>query len=178
MTKYFHIAATMLGDGAVVQPGNYGRNLKAYSVGPNGAQGNFYMLARELIFESVRKQHHPDKVSRFEACFLFESYEAVQRFGHYVNTTGVIYEASIVNPGAKIHRGDFSMFQDHTLQQQASFVELHEVQAKDYWANTPQVRMGADGVGTLLLGPETVEILTDSPIRLERQIGFINGTAP
>jgi hypothetical protein len=178
MTKYFHIAATMLGEGSIVLPGNFGRNLKAYSVGPNGAQGNFYILARELIFESIRKESHADKVSRFEACFLFESYEAVERFGHHINTAGVIYEASIVNPDAKIHRGDFSMFQDHTLHNQESFIALHEQQARDYWANTPQLRIGADGVGALLWGAETVEILTNSPIRLERQIGFVNGTAP
>lgn len=178
MTKYFHIAATMLGDGSVVLPGNYGRNLRAYSVGPNGMQGNFYALARELIFENVRKQHYPGKVSRFEACFLFESHEDARLYGHHIHTTGVIYEASIINQDAKIHRGDFSMFQDSTLQQQTSFMSLHEVQARDYWANTPQMSMGADGVGIPRWGAETAEILTDSPIRLERQIGFVNGTAP
>lgn len=177
MTTYFHISATMLGEGTVVLPGNYGRILRAYSTGPGGAQGNFSALARELIFESVRKQHHPEKVSRFEACFLFESYEAVQNFGHYINATGAIYEASIVNPDAKIHRGDFSMFQDHTLQVQAPFMALHERQAVDYWANTPQMRMGKDGVLSLLLDVETAEILTDSPIRLERRVGFVNDPA-
>ncbi|MEO8645657.1 hypothetical protein [Pseudomonas sp.] len=178
MTKYFHISATMLGEGSVVLPGNFGRNLKAYSVGPRGPEGHFINLARELIFESIRKEQHADKVSRFEACFLFESYEAVQRFGHYINTTGVIYEASIVNPDAKIHRGDFSMFQDHTLHLQVPFIALHERQANDYWTNAPQLRVGPDGVGTLLQDVETAEILTDSPIRLERQVGFVNGTAP
>ncbi|UVK96486.1 DUF2441 domain-containing protein [Pseudomonas sp. B21-048] len=169
MTKYFHIAPNMLGEGTVVLPGNFGRNLKAYSVGPRGPEGHFLNLARELIFESVRNQYHPEKVSRFEACFLFESYEDVRRFGHYIYTSGVIYEASIVNQDAKIHRGDFSMFQDHTLQQQISFIELHEGQAKDYWANPPQVRIGANGAWGV-----AAEILTDSPIRLERQIGFVN----
>jgi hypothetical protein len=173
MTRYFHIAATMLGDGSVVLPGNYGRNLRAYSTGPNGPQGNFVALARELIFENARKQYYPDKVSRFEACFLFESYESVQRFGHYINTTGVIYEATIVNQNAKIHRGDFSMFRDPTLHHQVPFIELHERQAHDYWTNAPQLRVGPDGIGTLLQDVETAEILTDSPIRLERQIGFV-----
>lgn len=173
MTKYFHIAATMLGEGTVVLPGNYGRNLRAYSTGPSGLQGNFVALARELIFESVRKQNHPDKVSRFEACFLFESEEAVQKFGYLINTNGVIYEASIINSDAKLHRGDFSMFQDHTLQTQAPFMALHERQAVDYWANTPQMRLGDNGFISMLQDVETAEILTDSPIRLERQIGFV-----
>jgi len=130
-------------------------------------------LARELIFENVRERLFPDKVSRFEACFLFESEKAALRYGHLINSVGVIYEATIVNQGAKIHRGDFSLFQSYTLKEQASFMALYEKLATVYWGNKPQIRMADNGTLQILQDVESAEIVTDSSIRLERQIGFV-----
>lgn len=173
MKSYFHVAANMLGDGAVVLPGNYGRNLKSYSTGPQGQKGNFYALARELIFEGIRVSEFEQKPSRLESCFMFESYEDAQKYGRGINEFGVIYEATIIDPAAKTHRGDFTLFQSHNLRNQSSFWRLYERVAYEYWSNMPQHRVDDDGKVIRFESVEVAEIVTQSPIRLERIAGYL-----
>ncbi|WP_459205947.1 hypothetical protein ACSMEV_15545 [Pseudomonas sp. MLB6B] len=113
------------------------------------------------------------KPSRLHSCFMFECYEDARKYGRQVNEFGVIYEATIIDSAAKMHRGDFTLFQSRNLRNQSSFWELYERIAYEYWSNAPQHRVDGDGKVTMLESVEVAEIVTESAIRLEGTAGYL-----
>ncbi|MCP1489901.1 hypothetical protein J3D48_006311 [Pseudomonas fluorescens] len=89
----------------------------------------------------------------------------------------LIYEVSLVDTGAKKHRGDFGWFLPHPLHQQLSFMGYFMSAAMHYWTGTPQQTVDASGRSGAQREFEYTEILTQSPICVERKIGPVSVSA-
>lgn len=177
MQTFYHVTGMELMPGDIIEPGAFGEWLDHFSTGPKGTRGNFLVLSRELIFENIRQLGFTDKPSRLEVNFLLEDLRTAHFFGQNVMPEALIYEVSLVDIGAKKHRGDFGWFLPHTLHQQFSFMGYFMSAATHYWAGTPQQTVDASGRSGAQRDFEYAETLTQSPICVERKIGPVSVSA-
>jgi hypothetical protein len=141
---YFHIAYGHLGEGSIIQPGNWGRIIRRYPV----QQSTQPLMARELIFELVRVNEFSNKPSRLAAAFVFEKQEDALTFLHKERKYDVLHEVEFVNPTAPSHRADSILkWPDGNL----PFISSIEELARSYWS------------GNNISVPE---IITSSPLRV------------
>lgn len=145
---YFHCASMLLGPGSVICPGNWGR-IK-HACGGNGA-----VLARELGLERIRAEHYSTKPSRLSSAFVSKSLPDAEQFRNKHALASIVYEVSLVEPGAPSHEGDY----DVAMQ---GFVGLRGIEtiAHKYWRGD---------------GPGPRELLTLSPLRIIR---CVDSSAP
>ncbi|EPB6911818.1 DUF2441 domain-containing protein [Pseudomonas aeruginosa] len=139
--RYFHAAPILLGEGSVIQPGNWGRILKLY-------RDANAVLYREYVLEQIRASEFPEKPSRFNCVFLLRTYEEAERYRNLCSPLDVIYEVSADTTEGSIHLGDYNFGGVlPSLQLLEGMPEL----ARKYWAEEP-----ADFVEVLFQGPVVV----------------------
>ena len=73
MAAFFHLAATVLVQGSIIAPGNFGRVLRFHG-------WRHTQALREMAIEASRKARFSHLPSRFEAAFAFETQEEAFRF--------------------------------------------------------------------------------------------------
>src|SRR5690348_13381532 len=71
--ELFHIAPIRLERGSIIQPGNWGRIVKAHG-------WNHPAAFREAILENVRTSRIPEKPSRLECVFCFKEVQDANLF--------------------------------------------------------------------------------------------------
>lgn len=146
-TEFYHVTHLPLRAGSIIEPGNFGRIINSYRTD----RGNPWVLARELVFELVRKESWAHLPSRLNCSFLFMSLEAAHAGFDALNGELMgnrIYRAELVEPDAPSHVADFSLVR---LPQGTEFLHPMMTIAERYWR------------GDQIAAPE---YLTTSPIRL------------
>lgn len=101
--RYFHVAPILLGEGSIIQPGNWGRILKMY----RGQEANAVVF-REHVFEQIRASEFPNKPSRLDCMFLLRTMEEAVRYREAASGLGLIYEVAVNTAEAEIHLGDYN----------------------------------------------------------------------
>jgi hypothetical protein len=129
----FHFAPLALDAGSVIQPGNWGRLLKRYGV-PEGTApwGNPWLLARELIFETVREKAAPALPSRMGACFALPDMPAADAY-RAENDPGfkqVLHQVELLDPTAPTHSGALALLRLHVG---SPFLDTTRSSAIQYW---------------------------------------------
>ncbi|WP_234192375.1 hypothetical protein [Pseudacidovorax sp. NFM-22] len=153
MTTWFHFAATRLGAGSIIEPGNYGRLLRCYQHS-NDPQG--WKVATELLFEAERQRFNQALPSRLNACFAFPTKEAANAGRAGLGGAMVLlHEVEPVDADALSHVGDFNLLTICYSPQAGSFWQRVEGAAKSYWARS---------------GPVLIpEVVTGSALRVIRR---------
>ena len=150
-SNYFHAAPIPLKPGSVIEPGNWGRVIKATRFN-NGGLPMFYI--RELVFENVRLREFPALPSRFESAFVFETAEAVIQFANGDGTRrDLCYEVEMVDPQANSHAAAINLVRDGQIGEFA--IPFWENLAGNYWRG---------------MGEGTREILTLSSLRIVKRV--------
>ena len=149
MTTYFFACSYPLEAGSIVRAGNWGRIVRMYRT--NGF-GNAWILFREEVFECIRKTEYPLKPSRYDGIFLCETKDHLMQFLDVSKRPlDLIYEISLVDDSAPIHRGCLSHL-DFSFQEN---FETFSIKARAYW------------IGDNIQRPE---ILTTSGVRIIAQV--------
>jgi hypothetical protein len=135
-TNLYHLTAIKLEIGSVVQPGNWGRILRRYQrLAANGTTvGDPWILARELVFEMVRREKFENKPSRWDSAFCCTSLEEAREYQQKNDLAklNIIYEVSPMDDQAPHHRGPLGALD--WLPAGGIFVENYEALAAIYWS--------------------------------------------
>jgi hypothetical protein len=145
---YFYLCSYPLGVGSIIEPGNWGRILRAYNL--NDAN-NRWLPLREHAFEVVRLRQYPHRPSRLEASFVCETLADLGAFKQSVGRpVDLAYEVEFVQSNAPSHRGCLSTM-DNPPQGQVWTIPLLEQRADAYWSGANVQRP---------------EVATTSPLRV------------
>lgn len=103
---YYHVSRERL-DGSVTElvPDYYNR-LATHGLAPEF----FEQFWKEMVFEKIRRMHHPDKVSRLWCVYMVDSIEQASAYkrNHAYAQNGVIYEIEPVD-GAIVNKFDMNL---------------------------------------------------------------------
>lgn len=147
MPNYFYCYSLPLGAGSIINPGNWGRILRTYTQQTNPQA---WVLIRELVYESVRREHFSFKPSRFDSLFLCTTEADLMTFrantGRHLD---IGYEVKLVDPQATSHLGDWGAANT----QGNANVPAYENLAQTYWQAASITKP---------------ELVTTSPIRIIR----------
>lgn len=137
--KFFHFAPMRLGPGSIVEPGNFGRVIRATQHAIQGSEGSLIAgyVGRELVFELMRVKSFPTtKPSRLTSVFGCPTMLDAQQYAAINNRFGqqVLHEVELVNKAALTHVAPISHC-DMTVG--SLFVGPTEQKAQDYWAAAP-----------------------------------------
>jgi hypothetical protein len=134
VATYFHFAPQAMTAGTIIQPGNWGRILNSYN---QQGFGNAWVLAREMIFESVRASKYSTKPSRLSCAFAFETLaDANQSRGDYAGWSS-LYEVELVTATAPSHRAAYNLIKWPPAN--AQFLPIFAQVAGDYWAGNHSI---------------------------------------
>ncbi|WP_320040803.1 DUF2441 domain-containing protein [uncultured Desulfobacter sp.] len=97
---FFHLSPIRLKPGSIIEPGNWGRIMKAYS---NTQSTNPWNLLREQTFELIRATRFPEKPSRYKSAYLFESIEIAKAFKDNERPFDVLSKVKILDMSKPIH---------------------------------------------------------------------------
>jgi len=128
MTKYYHSAPLALQAGSIIEPGNWGRILNCYT----SENGNAWLLARELAFESIRSSDFKDLPSRLSSCFVFDNLDHANQYQREFSRWNSLYEVELVNETAPTHQGAFNLVSFPN--NQTEFLPVVINNARKYWA--------------------------------------------
>lgn len=149
LKNYYHCSRLQLQPGALILPGNYG-NIISHT-GPEHPH-----WIREQFLESYRKQFHPTKPSRLNACFVIDKPEACELyFKHHHLPTDSIYSVQIVDEGLEQHIGDYNC-----VDVIPGKLETLDQVANHYWNNT--FKTSIQGYSNI----SCMERLTLSPLKV------------
>ncbi len=109
--EYFHAEPIRLGAGSLIEPGNWGRQLRLYGqpLGNNQRFGDALVLARELAFDLVRAREFPDKPSCLASAFVFETEEVARQHLASDGNRAVVHVVAIDGPEAPAHRAGYNL---------------------------------------------------------------------
>jgi hypothetical protein len=98
----FHLNSTVLGEGSVIQPGNWGRIIRTYGWIHNRA-------IFETAMEYVRLTAFSHLPSRLDCAFFFDSLSEAQGYRNSDQSRQmmVIYEVEVIDKAATQHRTDY-----------------------------------------------------------------------
>ncbi|WP_432706422.1 DUF2441 domain-containing protein [Azotobacter salinestris] len=99
---FYHVAPTILGEGSIIMPGNWGRVMRFNNEVT-------VPLLREHIFELVRVTKHPDKPSRMNCLFVLDKLQDAEHYRAKYKPSEIIYQVSIDAPITTIHRGNYEL---------------------------------------------------------------------
>lgn len=125
---FYHYAPILLGQGSVIEPGNFGRICKLGS-GLN---------RREEFVETIREDYYPSKPSRLESIFLLPSIDDAYKYRRHQNMLNnqidwnVLYKVEPLEDITDYHLGCTGIF-DKMLAR-LSKTERDISIAKDYWS--------------------------------------------
>lgn len=147
---YFHAAPLGLAPGSIIEPGNWGRIIRARPMN-NGSLPTFYI--QELVFESVRLREFSRLPSRLDAAFVFESMNDATALLKTAGRMDVLHEVEFVDPDSPRHRAGSNLIGLPTGDEAA--IPALERHARQYWR------------GERIVAPE---ILTLSALRIVQRI--------
>jgi hypothetical protein len=155
-----HLNARQLAAGDVVPTGNFGRNIRDLHQGMPGGDGRVYvlgMVAREYLFELVRRDLRPLAPSRLTCVFACPTERDAELYAAENDPGGHLqsYEVEPTDSKAATHIAAISHC---TMTSGVSFINLMEPRARLYWE-------GAAGDPT-----KGWEILFSSPLRVVRAL--------
>lgn len=105
---YYHISRVKLSDDTkVLVPDYYNR------IATHGLKDEYFnQFWKEMIFERVRRNHFPEKVSRFNCVFLVDSIDMAKQYmkDHEYAANGTIYEV-LPKPNALINKFDMKLLE-------------------------------------------------------------------
>jgi hypothetical protein len=134
-----HLNASRLAPGDIIPTGNFGRLLRELHNGVPGSDGRVYvlgMVAREYLFEVVRRDLRPGAPSRLTCVFACpteidaELYAVENNPQHHMHA----YEVEPTDAKASTHIAALSHC---TMTSGTSFIDLMEPKAQLYWEGTP-----------------------------------------
>ena len=146
---FFHCSSTILESGSVIRPRNWGRIIRNC--------GWAHTLAlREAAVEYVRRLEFSDKPSRLLSTFFFDD-EKEARFYAISDgrqTTMIVYEVELIEPGATCHIADWRSVAPR------GGIDLEW--AREYWLGTFQPPHQSGAVCR--------ELVAITPVKVLRQI--------
>ena len=134
--RYFHCLPAQLAPGSIIEPGNWGRIIHAYTLVQNNPPGISPVAYRELILELVRKLVAPKKPSRLNCVFACPTEEDLRVFMSARNNPfDVAYEVETFdNPAIHIAGHDIPLLR---FQQNDPYFSKMEDLAEEYWIGAP-----------------------------------------
>ena len=134
-----HFNAMQLVAGDEVPAGNFGRLLRELHCGLAGADGRVYilgMVAREYLFEVIRRDLRPNAPSRLTCAFACPTDKDAELYAIENNSDGHMrrYEVEPVDANANTHIAAISHC---TMTSGVSFIDLMEPKARLYWEGAP-----------------------------------------
>jgi hypothetical protein len=147
--QYFHSAGAFLGVGSIIQPGNWGRMIRLYTIPFTNNQVNVNAY-REAILELSRQIHAPDKPSRLEAVFTCPGLAEARSFRDRHHPFDLIYEVEPTVESPKTHVGDYALALAPSPSSEPYFQPLLDG-AQKYWVSLPT---------------DNIEVLFDCPMRV------------
>lgn len=112
---------------SIVEPGNWGRILRQYTV----QAGNPWLVIRELIYERIRTESFLSKPSRFDSTFLCLSEIDLKQFVQETSRRfDLCYEVRILDPNAPSHLGCTRI---QNIENTDSISNI-ERKAREYWS--------------------------------------------
>jgi hypothetical protein len=158
--RYFHLSGIMLRSGSIIEPGNWGRIIRA-----TGVQHSYW--AREHALEAARLKNHTHKPSRLDAAFASIDEAEARSFRNRIPsfTHHVLYRVSFVDPQATSHLTDSRL----CAQQGNSNYDWADL----YWHEYDPTKIVIPGIGTLAMATNGVpcrEVVTLSPLRIEEAL--------
>ncbi|WFU69440.1 hypothetical protein [Bradyrhizobium sp. CB2312] len=155
--NYFHLTPIRLAPGSIVQPGNWGRIIRKYQSPSSNLQtfGNAWLMARELIFESVRAAQFSAKPSRLDAAFCCLDEASARAYQNQADGAQIqtLHEVELVDPTKPTHQAPLPMV-DYPPPM-TPFIEQTTLRAVQYWSGDPNGNQ---------------EIVTLSPLRVVRAL--------
>jgi hypothetical protein len=134
-----HLNARALAAGDVIPCGNFGRLLRELHEGVPGSDGRVYvlgMVAREYLFEVVRRDLCPQAPSRLISVFACPTEEDAALYAVENNPQGHMraYEVEPIDNNAVTHVAAISHC---TMTSGVSFIDHMEPRARLYWEGAP-----------------------------------------
>ena len=148
----FHLSGGCLGAGSIVEPGNWGRVLRAH--GWNHAQA-----FREMALESARVSRFSHCPSRLESGFAFVRLDDARAFQQTVNgfRTHILYRVRLTDRDAATGITDWELCE-------ANGIMRHD------WADAYWLAMKLLPNSEADVGGTGLEVLALSPMRIEERL--------
>ena len=143
---YYYLCSYPLGEGSVVERGNWGRITRIHSL----LRPLRLYVKLENVFEKIRLKEFPNRPSRFDCLFLCSNSSSLKKFMR-IRKLDLPYEVELTNQNAKKFETDWSL-----IKKDKSIKEI-EKDARKYW-NPQDVE------------DENKEVLIESDIRIVRRI--------
>ncbi len=137
--RYFHCLPAQLAPGSIIEPGNFGRIIRAYTTAGHSPPGSISPVAyRELIFDLVRKLVAPKKPSRLNCVFACPTEEELRIFMSERNSlTDIAYEVEATgDPVIHLASHDLPLLR-FAAEDRCPYFEKIEKIAQNYWTGTP-----------------------------------------
>ena len=147
--RSFHVTNGSIFAGDVIEPGRHSAQYRQFRPGgPMPTPQSISNLLWELALEAARVAATPEKPSRFDSVFAWETLEDARWFrDHYRSEFGSILEVEF-EADIPLHRGSFDLI---TAKHDTAYVDFMGVGAGRYWIEPPTGR-----VELLIGGPITV----------------------
>ena len=147
MNNYYLLCSYILRPGSIIEPGNWGRMLRAYPTNYNNLR-----IERENMYDKVRSSLYPDRPSRLKALFLCETLEHAKDFRTETNRIfDIIYSVRLIKSDAVVFKTDWKKMKIIVNED----IQIQEARAKEYWEGT---------------NIEKLEVLTLSPVEIVEAI--------
>jgi hypothetical protein len=156
---YFHLSGASLAPSSIIEPGNWGRVIRAY-----GWQHN--QALREMALENARLSGFQHRPSRMDAAFIFVTLDEAQRFRQSVNgfQQHLLYRVTLCNPSSASHLTDSRLC--------APQGTLRHDWATIYWLDVDAQAAAIPGIDWAVAvgGVQLREMLTLSQLRIEERL--------
>jgi hypothetical protein len=147
---FYYLCSYPLGNGSVVQKGNWGRIIKINPITPH----TLPYLLRELIFEKIRLEEYPYRPSRLNSIMACANLESAKEFKSLPGRQfDIIYEVEPLDIKSKLFEADWSLI----LPPLNKSIAQVEQEARNYWSG-------------FISHENKKEILIDSDIRIIKKI--------
>lgn len=158
MPVYFHAAPVLLSPNSVIEPGNWGRFMRAYE--PEGQ--NLVRMYREMALEGFRRALCPEKPSRLACLFACRTHDELIAFCRAQKRVyDVHYAVTPIDPATPIHLADYRLISTPAQQAGVSSFDAIQANAQAYWTAPP-----AEAVEVLIGGPVRIVGRYDKPIEI------------
>ena len=164
MTEYFHLAGTLISNGSIIDPGNYGRIIRMHGWAHTQA-------LREMAIETARLARFPEMPSRLDCCFAFLTAAEARFYQGTVAGFGyhILYRVSLAQKNAKVHIANYKGL--------IPIGQLNGTWPDSYWKPDPdanwQLAASADPPiieQMAMRGELTREMLTLSPLVVQERL--------
>lgn len=130
-TILYHCAPIPLGEGAVIEPGNWGRLLRSQYYTGSG-EGTSKIIF-EVAYEAMRLSVNPQAPSRLDCIFCCPTHESAQSYRDANAVGNLIYRVAIVDARSALHLTSWSLW---GLGLGASYQQSQD-RIRDYWISQP-----------------------------------------